>query len=247
VSGIDDWYLSYAHRHELTPGFSSDDDKPDPFVLNEIPGREWTLPRRSRSSRSTRRTRRVPEARTPPPADGTGSWQSAARKWLAEFPHGTNRECLRALQTVGHSGASTQLIERLRRSMPKPTPATIRNQAKANTAGRQRASAAGTRRRSRSGTDHRRAAPPWHAAAVHWLRKHPGASNREWRAALEEAGLVGVTTVALSALRGQIKPVKRRSHHAGTNVRRRHPVPVIRPKYCEGCGLAVHDDGRCRC
>jgi hypothetical protein len=244
VSGINDWYQDSAHRHELTPGFSPDDDRPDPFVLGEIPGREWTVPRRSRSSRSGKRTRRVPDSRTPPPAAGAGSWQAAARKWLAGFPQGTNRECLRALRTAGHTGASTRLIERLRKSMPKPAPTTTRNQAKANTVSRSR-SAARTHRRSRSGTD--RAVAPWQAAAVHWLRKHPGASNREWRAALEEAGLIGVTTAALSALRRQIKPVKRRSPRAGAAAGRRHPVPVIRVKYCEGCGLAVHDDGRCRC
>jgi len=44
VAGVDDWYLDHAHRHELTPGYSPDDDVPDPVVFGEVPGAEWTVP-----------------------------------------------------------------------------------------------------------------------------------------------------------------------------------------------------------
>ncbi|CRK56371.1 hypothetical protein [Alloactinosynnema sp. L-07] len=44
VSGIDDRYLDYAHRHELTSGFSHEDDIPDPYTHGEAPQRERAVP-----------------------------------------------------------------------------------------------------------------------------------------------------------------------------------------------------------
>ncbi len=245
MSGIDDWFLDYAHRHELTPGFSPDDDIPDPFVLGEIPSREWTVP----SSRDVPRSRkkRPPAVGLPPlpPADKGGSWQSAARKWLAEFPERTNRECQRALRTAGHRGATTKLIARLRESMPKPAETQVREKTKTDQTKSVRS--AGGARRSRSGRRGSSAPVAWHTFALQWLRTHPGASNREWQEAIEEAGFVGVTAPAVSALRATTKAVRNAPRRATKPPRPQPTTPSIPPRYCEACGLAVSNAGRCRC
>lgn len=121
VSGIDDWYLDYAHRHELTPGFSRHDDIPDPYVPGEVRGRERAVAtRKGGSSAPVRRYGVSDGLRVIPPADRGGTWESAALKWWKTFSKGTNRECQRALREAGHGVVSTQLIARLRRGCGKP-------------------------------------------------------------------------------------------------------------------------------
>jgi type II secretory pathway component PulM len=242
VSGIDNWYLNYAHRHELATGFSTDDDIPDPFTLEETPGREWTVPHRRGRPRSGKQSQRAGELRALPPAVRGGSWRTAARKWLTEFPQGTNRECLRALRAAGHTDASSKLIERIRASMPKPVPTRASTKASTKAAINPASTASGCRR-SRSVAKRE----SWHAHALQWLREHPGASNRQWLEAIEEAGHVGVTAAAVSALRAQAGPARRKQRPTTVAATTRTPAPVIQARYCEGCGLAVNNDGLCRC
>lgn len=246
MRGVDDWYLNYAHRHELTPRFSSDDDVPDPFVLGEAPQREWAAPSRRTVPRPRKQTRTADEIRTLPPADRNGTWQSAAKKWLTRFPQGTNRECLRALRTAGHTGASTQLIARLREGLPKST--AKRAHRKARTTDRARSTPVIRQpRRPHHDGNRRSTRLPWHTFALRWLREHPGASNRQWREAIEEAGFVGITAAALSALRTQTKPTRTAPRHTTAPRTAHRPEPTTRPRYCDACGLAVGDDGHCRC
>ncbi|MBB5855893.1 hypothetical protein ACFQ05_34715 [Amycolatopsis umgeniensis] len=227
--GIDDWYLARAHRHEVMPEYGPDDDIPDPEVFGESPAQGWIV---HGSGQRLRHKKRVPAPdgpRTVPSAVSGGTWQSAARKWLAAFPQGTNRECLRALRSAGHKNATTQLIERLR-VKSRTDPARAKKHV----------------RRSTSGNKRRRSADDvaWHGFAVQWLRTHPGASNRQWREAVEEAGFAGVSSAAIAALRGEVRSRKAKPLNPSTA----RPTPLhVKVDYCDGCGIAVRDDGLCRC
>lgn len=247
MSGIDDWYLDYAHRNELTPGFSPDDDIPDPFVPGEIPGREWVVPRNTKPPTPRKQARDTDKIRTLQPARRGGSWETAAKEWLDSFPEGTNRECLRALHSAGHTRASTKLIARLRATLPKTTQTRKKTTRKTPSPAKS-VQGADRRRQPGSGARRRRAEEvPWHAFAKRWLREHPGASNRQWHEAIEEADFVGVTAKAVSALRREVKPSKSKSRRPVVWQLKRPPEQPVRADYCDGCGLAVNDDGRCNC
>ncbi len=234
--------MDYAHRHELTPGFSPDDDIPDPYVPGEVPGREWIVPQRRSRTQPKKQDRQRGDVRPHPPADRSGPWQAAATKWLRASPQGTNAECQRALRLAGHENVSRQLIARLRAGMPAAAPAQGRQQGNAKpTPDNDRRSA------PRSGRRRHHDTAPWHAFATRWLRANPGASNRQWMDAIEEAGFVGVTRKAVSALRSQMPPIRSKSKRAAAPQPAQPPVQVTRTSYCDGCGMAVTYDGRCRC
>jgi hypothetical protein len=240
VTGIDDHYMNYAHRHELSPGFSADDDIPDPYVPGEIPGREWVVPNRSRS-----RKRNV--VATPlPHADRGGSWESSARRWLAAFPEGTNRQCQRALLLAGHKKVGTKFIQRLRASIQTPAPTSKRARTKRTPAAAPRVGS--KQRSSRSASRRQVAELDWQSFATRWLGAHPGMSNRQWQEAITEAGYIGVTAAALTRIRNTVAPVRRAPRRPAVVVRSAsRPVLGVEVRYCDGCGLAVGYDGRCRC
>ncbi len=106
-------------------------------------------------------------------------------------------------------------------------------------------------RSARSSSGHRRRAPaakePWRTFAARWLQTHPNASNRHWREAVEEAGYVGVTAAAISALRKEIKPVRGKPRRQPVARPAPSPAPAVKIDYCDGCGIAVGDNGLCRC
>lgn len=239
---VDDWYLDRSHLGELDARYSPDDDVPDPYVFGEAPPRRPTVPR---STRSRRRARPAENPHEPPPATSRGSWRSAAEKWLAKHPQRSNDDCFRALRLAGHTDVTRKLVKRLRANLPKAVPARPSKPA----GGGRSAGGAEKAGRSTSSGRHRgvESSAPWHSFARRWLRKHPNASNRQWQEAIEEAGFAGVTDRAISALRREIVPVRAVSRPRP--VRRPTPQPARAPgvDYCGGCGIAVSDDGLCRC
>lgn len=255
----DDWFLNYAHRHEMTPGYSPDDDVPDPY----LPG--TTVPDREPKSRggSQRASRPAPVGDSLPAADRGGPWGVAARKWLTRNPLRSNRECLRALREAGHRGGSTKLIQRIRDELPKAVRTRSAAPPKATTsaAGKARSGESRSRReashsekrtsdarRDSVSRRHRaRTRQPWHEAARRWLDAHPGAGNREWLEAIAEQGYVGVTKADLTALRREIRPVRRPPQPGRPVVPARPPERTGHLRYCDGCGMALDLDGRCRC
>jgi hypothetical protein len=187
VAGIDDWHLDRAHRYELAPGYSANDEIPDPFVLGEVPDREWVVPRR-KATRSSRRSGRAV------PAD-------PKRQQAAQVA-------------------------------PRP--------------------AANARRQPSASSGWGRIAD-WKRFALRWLCANPGGSNRELRAAVEEAGFLPLVKAEISAVRAQANSTRKAARPtAKPRTRRAVPAPS-RPdyappvRYCDGCGLAVTSDGRCRC
>ncbi|GGS46668.1 hypothetical protein GCM10010171_47350 [Actinokineospora fastidiosa] len=264
---INDWYDDYAFRHELTPGYSPDDDVPDPYVPGEVPAREWVVPRSAVKSSPVRpvRARRT--------ADRGGSWEAAARKWLRSFPTGSNRECLRALAEAGHSGATTQSIGRLRANLPgvSPEPVTAKAARKTQTRGRParaksntatKAGAPAKPNTAKSSTTTKASAPakgqrtrkdsgrrsivqdqrPWHVFVANWFRQHPKGSIKDCLAAVHRAGYVTTTAADVSVLHPanmRRKPARRPGLNPPT------PLPVA--NYCPACGIAVGLDGNCRC
>ncbi|MFE2755891.1 hypothetical protein ACFXGA_28210 [Actinosynnema sp. NPDC059335] len=258
----DDWFLNYAHRHEMTPGYSPDDDVPDPYLPGDaVPAREP----KSRGG-SQRAARPAPVGGgSLPAADRGGPWEVVARRWLTRNPRRSNRECLRALREAGHRGGSTKLIQRIRDGLPKGVRARSVPPAgaKAGAAGKARADgprstgsqrgasqpvkpSPGTRRDAVSRRHRARARPAWHDVALRWLAAHPGASNNEWLEAIAEQGCVGVTKSDLTALRREIGPV-RRAQRPGRPVAPARVPEQPGHRYCDGCGMALDLDGRCRC
>ena len=192
MAGVDDWYLNRAHRHELAPGHSFDDDVPDPAGFGEVPGREWIVPRRRRP-------------------------RSSRRSGLASSPNSNHKQS-RTKNTAQRA--------------PKPT--------------------AGARHRQSAGTSRGQHIAAWQQFALRWLRANPGASNRELKAAVEEAGFLPLVKAEIAALRAQVSSSKKASRpRSAPRARRTAQSPpatsYIPLRYCDSCGLAVTHDGRCRC
>jgi hypothetical protein len=194
VAGVDDWYLDHAHRHELTPGYSADDDVPDPVVFGEVPGAEWTVP-------------------------GTRTTGSPGRSRRASLPKSNGKR--------------------------SPTKNTVQITSKPT---------ANTRHQQSSGRNRGRRFADWQGFALRWLRAHPGASNRELKAAVEEAGFLPLVKAEIADLRAQVGPARkapRRNPASHVPPRTARPAPATNPvrpvRYCDSCGLAVTNDGRCRC
>jgi hypothetical protein len=241
VSGVDDWYLNNAHRNELSPRFSHDDDISDPFVLGEQPGREWTVP----TGRKPQRQKSISgDRRKIPAADRSGPWQAAAKKWLTHFPQGTNRECLRALTAAGHRGATTRLIEELRSGTVRTKPHRQGGKTSPTTFLQPRPQLPKV---NRSSTQQLDATTRWYDFAADWLTAHPNASNKDAWKALDRAGFTKITLGAIAWFRrkaGKTPSARSRVFVAPTPT---NPVPAARIRYCDGCGLAVDHSGRCRC
>lgn len=264
MSTIDDWYSNYAHRHEMTPGYSRDDDVPDPYLPGDTVADR--VPKSRGGSQWSSQPARI--GGSLPPADRGGPWHAAARSWLTRNPRRNNRECLRALQEAGHRGATTKAIQRIRDELSKSVRAQSAKPARTSAAGagkarsgesrstgsrsgatqpeKPRTTSNGDRRGSISRRHRARTQPAWHEVARRWLREHPQASNRQWLEAIAEHGYVGVTRADLSVLRRDAQAVKRAP-------RRARPVSIpprpeqAKQRYCPGCGLAVGTDGLCRC
>lgn len=216
----------YAHRHELTLGFSAEDDIPDPFVLGEVPEREWTVPSGRSSPRSRKSERLTTRLRGNAPKPKPIAKQTATRARRKAKPQPVNQ-------------AKSQPV--------KPPKFQSVDQAKARLVS-QKKSVANNGRRSRVGGRRRRTQVSWHTFALDWLRRHPGASNRQWQEAIEEAGHLGVTAAGVSALRATAKPMRSRAPSAMvTRTAQKVQPSVSRVCRCDACDLVVGDDGRCRC
>ncbi|MFC3454476.1 hypothetical protein [Amycolatopsis speibonae] len=137
--------------------------------------------------------------------------------------------------------ATTRAIERLRRDLPATPPPKAKAAVDGNSSAHTRRSTSGNKRRRAAG------AVSWQGFAVQWLRTHPDASNRKWREAVEEAGYVGVTTAAISRLRHDAKPGKAKPSRRSVVRPTSTPTRQAGVDYCDGCGIAVRDDGLCRC
>ena len=109
------------------------------------------------------------------------------------------------------------------------------------------------RRQTSSGSNRGRHFASWQQFALRWLRANPGASNRELRAAVEEAGFLPLVKAEIAALRAQVGPAKKAPRRKSSpQVSRRVQAlptagPILPVRYCDSCGLAVTNDGRCRC
>jgi hypothetical protein len=259
MSGIDDWYMNYAHRHELTPGFSPDDDIPDPYVPGEVPQREWAVPGSRQRPKTGEGAQRPGAFRDIPSATRGGSWKSAAEKWFTEFPQGTNRECLRALRTAGHKVSGTRKIDPIRASVAKVNQNSKAAQQTRSEPSKETKTASSRRRASAHQRRNGSTVPDWHDFAINWFRNHPAASNRQWRDEVKAAGFTAVTRADISALRPQVEgkgstkvTTKTKPIRSTPSRRRRVTTSPQQPKlfetrYCDACSLAIDLDGRCRC
>lgn len=109
------------------------------------------------------------------------------------------------------------------------------------------------RRQKIAGNNRGRHFAAWQQFALRWLRANPGASNRELKAAVEEAGFLPLVKAEIAALRAEVATARRapRRKYAPPVRRSVQPLPTASPilpvRYCDSCGLAVTNDGRCRC
>ena len=112
----------------------------------------------------------------------------------------------------------------------------------------------GTRIRSAS-------TPPqgtWQTAVSSWMKRNPHCSYKACAVAVVGMGHTGVTRAMVSeVMRQQPKPAKetkptavRRAvpQHRPYVPRPRPPeLPLVKIRYCDGCGLAISESGACRC
>lgn len=115
----------------------------------------------------------------------------------------------------------------------------------------------GTRIRSAS-------TPPkgtWQAAVRRWMKRNPGRSYKACADAVAGMGHAGVTRAMVSeVMRQQPKPAKKTKKAKPMAVRKAVPqyrpyvpqprppeLPLVKIRYCDGCGLAISESGACRC